>query len=403
MRKEDFRQSLWAYDHTSEVIQQRRERARVIAVAAQLAIETAEEAAARTRVAYARGELTPVHSNDVDQLIVVQPATPTKRKPQQQHNDRQLGVRRLSLPNISGISAAPRNYNFIGFAPKRMTLAQLRTVISCDPKTLWCYACKLENSFMSLVIFQEHIWQVHNINLALPSHLPRKFSNSISLSEFPSGSWENQCYKQESSPGSNSTVEFLTPPQDHSFSAPPTPTFQSKSFVDRLHSAVTTGVTKVALDFVRPEAAARLSAQTTTNVAVTTTIVQRQAAAAATTSVAVQQVLPNQDPSVLPPCPIHAARSTDLTALLEAPGTLCTCPEVPPSPDCPIHAHPSDWLTLQTDSIACTCKNRVRPNLPLTVPINVSKEESQRPRTRYQGVPQGHYRPYNQEFVPKKK
>ena len=400
MKEEEFRQALWAYDHTSEVIQHRRERARVIAVAAQLAAEAAEAAAARIRVAYARGELTPVHSNNDDQLIVVQPATPTKRESQQQQNDRHPGVRRLSLPNISGISAAPRNYNFVGLAPRRMTLAQLRKVISCDPNTLWCYACKLKYSFISLVIFQEHIWTVHNINLVLPSQLPRKFSNSISLSEFPSLSWENQCYKQESSPGSDTTLEFSTPPQDHSSSVPPTPTFQSISFADRLHSAVTTGVTKVALDFVRPEAAARLSVQTTTAVAVTkSTTVQQRVAAATTTSV----VVPNQDSSVLPPCPIHAAKSTDLTALLEAPGTLCTCPEVPPSPDCPIHAHPSDWLALQTDSIACTCKNRVRPQLPLTVPINVSKEDSQRPRTRHQGVPQGHFKPYSQEFVPKKK
>ena len=397
MKEEEFRQALWAYDHTSEVIQRRRERIRVIAVAAQRAVQAAEAAAARNRVAYARGELTPVHSNEDDQLIPVQPATPTKQESQQQQKERP-GVRRLSLPNISGLSSAPRNYNFVGFAPRRMTLAQLRTVISCDPNTLWCYACKLEYSFISLVIFQEHIWTVHNINLALPSQLPRKFSNSISLSEFPSLSWEKQCYKQESSPGSDNTVEFLTPPQEHSFSVPPTPTFQSKSFADRLHSAVTTGFTKVSLDFVRPEAAARLSAQTTTAVAANTTTLQQQAAAP-TTSV----VVPNQDQSVLPPCPIHAAKSTDLTALLEAPGTLCTCPEAPPSPDCPVHAHPSDWLTLQTESIACTCKDRVRPQLPLTVPINVSKEVLQRPRTRHQGVPQGHFRPYNQEFVPKKK
>ena len=398
MREEEFRQSLWAYDHTSEVIQRKRERARVIAVAARRAVQIAEAAAVRIRVAYARGELTPAHSNKEELIFPVQPATPTKSDSQQQPKERP-GARRLSLPNISGLSAAPRNYNFVGLAPRRMTLVQLREVISCDPKTLWCYTCKLKYSFISLEIFQEHVWRVHNINLALPSQLPRKFSNSISLSDFPSLSWENQCYKQESSPGSDSTVEFSTPPQDRSVSVPPTPTFQSKSFAERLHSAVTTGVTKVALDFVRPEAAARLSATTTTAVAVTSTTVQHQAAAAAATSV----VVPNQDPSVLPPCPIHAAKSTDLTALLEAPGTLCTCPEVPPSPDCPVHAHPSNWLTLQTDSIACTCKDRVRPQQPLTVPINVSNEGSQRPRTRHQGVPQGHFKPYSQEFVPKKK
>ena len=119
---------------------------------------------------------------------------------------------------------------------------------------------------------------------------------------------------------------------------PPTPTFQSASFAERLHSAVTTGVTEVSLDFVCPEAAARLAAKTTTAVVgptvkspvVPAAIVQRQAAAAATMSVVVQPVLTDQDPSVLPPCPIHEAKSTDLTALLEAPGTLCTCPQPPP-------------------------------------------------------------------------
>ena len=410
MREEEFRQSLWAYDHTSEVIQQRRERARVIAVAAQLAVEAAEAAAARYRVRYARGELTPVHSNDDEQLHQVQPPAPSKRD-SQHHNDRRLPVRRLSLPNIHGISAAPRNFYFLGHAPSCLTLTQLKKHILCNPQTLWCHSCKLSYSFRCLEDFQEHILRVHNIILALPSNLPRKFANSITLSDLSGSTWNSLCYKSESSLTSDSTTEFLTPPQDRSSSVPPTPTYQSKSFADRLHSAVTTGFTKVSLDFVRPQAAAKLAAQAATAAAdtkvqspsATNTVVQRQAAAAATTSNVEPQVLTVQETPVLPPCPIHEAKSTDLTALLEAPGTLCTCPIPPPSPDCPVHSHPSDWLTLQTVSIGCTCRDQVRPQLPLTTPINVSKEDTERPRTRFQGVPQGHFRPYSQEFVPKKK
>ena len=56
-------------------------------------------------MAYARGELTPVHNNDDEQLLAVQPAAPSKRD-SQQHNDRQPTVRKLLLPNIYGISAA---------------------------------------------------------------------------------------------------------------------------------------------------------------------------------------------------------------------------------------------------------------------------------------------------------
>ena len=398
MREEEFRQSLWAYDHTSEVIFRRRERARVIAVAAQLAVEAAEAAAARHRVRYARGELTPVHSNDDDQLHPVQPPAPSKRE-SQHHHVRRLPVRRLSLPNINGISEAPRNYFFLGHAPSCLTLTQLKKHLQCNPQTLWCHSCKLRYSFSCLVDFQEHILRVHNIILALPSNLPRKFANSITLSDLSGSTWNNLCYKSESSPTSDSTTEFLTPPQDRSSSVPPTPTFQSKSFADRLHSAVTTGFTKVAVDFVRPEAAAKLAAATSIvqSSTTTTTVVERQAAAATSTSFV-------EETPVLPPCPIHEAKSTDLKALLGAPDTICTCPVPPPSPDCPVHSHPSNWLTLQTDSIACTCGNQVRPQLPLTAPINVSKkEDTERPRTRFQGVPQGHFRPYSQEFIPKKK
>ena len=403
MREEEFRQSLRAYDHTSEIIQRRRERARRIAVAARLAEVAAEAAAVIIRVAYARGELTPVHNDDDDQLIAVQPAAPSKSDTKQQQDVHKLGVRRLSLPNISGISAAPRNFNFIGLAPKCMTLAQLRKVISCNAQTLWCYTCKLKFSFISLVNFQEHVWSVHNINLSLPSRLPRKFANSISLSEFSASSWETQCYNQEGSPTSDSTTEFLTPPQDNSCSLPATPTFKSVSFAERIHSAVNTGVTQVALNFVRPEVAARLASKTTT--AVVAPPVRQPAAATVaaktTTSVVAPPVTNTLGPTGLPLCPIHAAKSTDLSVLLATPNVLCSCPKEPTSPSCPVHAHPSDWLTLQTDSITCTCKDRVRPHLPLTVPINVPKED--KPRTRNQGVPQGHFEPHTQVFVPKQK